>query len=303
MQWSSSIKGFKAYLSLEKGLSKNSIDAYLRDINLLRSFIDPENSHISPDRTQTEQIREFLKALNENEINVRSQARILSGIRAFYKYLLIENLVSEDPTELIDAPKLSRKIPDYLTLEEINAIIAEIDMSLPAGQRDRAILELLYGGGLRVTEVCDLKISGLYFNEGIIKVLGKGSKERLVPINPEAIKHIELYRTAVRVHWKIKESARDILFLNQRGGPLSRVSIFTMVKKLSADAGISKKVSPHTFRHSFATHLVENGADLRAVQEILGHQSITTTEIYTHMDKSFIRQNILKYHPRNKRMD
>lgn len=301
MQWSSSIKGFKAYLRLEKALSKNSIDAYLRDVTLLKEFIDPENSAITPIHLKTEHIRDFLKALNQNEINIRSQARILSGIRAFYKYLLIEELIADDPTELIDAPKISRKIPDFLSLEEVNAIIAEIDMSLPAGQRDRAIMELLYGGGLRVSEVCALKVSGLFFNDGIIKVFGKGSKERLIPINEEAIKHIELYRTEVRVHWKIKEEARDILFLNQRGSGLSRISIFNLVKKLTADAGIKKKVSPHTFRHSFATHLVENGADLRAVQEILGHESITTTEIYTHLDKRFIRKNILKYHPRNNR--
>jgi len=301
MQWNSSIKGFKAFLILERALSKNSVEAYLRDVRLLKDFIDPEKSAITPASLTTDEIRDFLKSLNESEINIRSQARILSGIRAFYKYLLIEELIADDPTELIEAPKISRKIPDFLSLEEVNAIIAEVDMSLPAGQRDRAILELLYGGGLRVSEVTDLKISGLFFSDGVIKVFGKGNKERLVPINQEAIKHIELYRTEVRTHWKVKEEARDILFLNQRGSGLSRVSIFNLVKKLTADAGIKKKVSPHTFRHSFATHLVENGADLRAVQEILGHQSITTTEIYTHLDKRFIRQNILKYHPRNNR--
>lgn len=300
MSWQNYIKGFKAYLKLEKGLSPHSIEAYLRDVSKLHEYIHLSNAEKLPKEVTKEDLNQFLMVLNELGIHQRSQARLLSGLRTFYTYLLLEDLVENDPTELIDSPKLPKTIPDYLTVEEINLIVAQIDMSRPDGQRNRAMFETLYGCGLRVSELVNLTLTNLFLNEGFIKVLGKGDKERLVPIDPASIKHINSYKNLVRVHQKIQTGEEDLLFLNRRGKRLSRQYVFMALKDLVTLAGIEKKVSPHTFRHSFATHLVEGGASLRAVQEMLGHQSITTTEIYTHLDRDYLRQSIIEFHPRYK---
>lgn len=300
MNWQSYIKGFKAYLKLEKGLSVHSIEAYLRDVGKLHEYIHLSDADKLPQAVSTEDLSQFLVVLNELGIHQRSQARLLSGLRTFYKYLLLEDIVENDPTELIDSPKLPRTIPDYLTVEEINLILAQIDMSRSDGQRNRAMFETLYGCGLRVSELVNLALTNLFLEEGFIKVLGKGDKERLVPIDPASIKHIKNYKNLVRVHQDIQPGEEDLLFLNRRGKRLSRQYVFMALKDLVAKAGIDKKVSPHTFRHSFATHLVEGGASLRAVQEMLGHQSITTTEIYTHLDRDYLRQSIIEFHPRYK---
>lgn len=300
MNWQSYIKGFKAYLKLEKGLSVHSIEAYLRDVGKLHEYIHLSDADKLPEAVSSEDLTQFLVVLNELGIHQRSQARLLSGLRTFYKYLLLEDIVENDPTELIDSPKLPRTIPDYLTVEEINLILAQIDMSRSDGQRNRAMFETLYGCGLRVSELVNLALTNLFLEEGFIKVLGKGDKERLVPIDPASIKHIKNYKNLVRVHQDIQPGEEDLLFLNRRGKRLSRQYVFMALKDLVAKAGIDKKVSPHTFRHSFATHLVEGGASLRAVQEMLGHQSITTTEIYTHLDRDYLRQSIIEFHPRYK---
>jgi len=300
LNWQSHINGFSAFLKLEKGLSVNSIEAYLRDVGKLQEYIQLSKTNKSPAEISPEDLNQFLVTLNELGIHQRSQARLLSGLRTFYKYLLLEDIVESDPTELIDSPKLPRTIPDFLTVEEINLILAQIDMSRPDGQRNRAMFETLYGCGLRVTELVNLTLTNLFLEEGFIKVLGKGDKERLVPIDPASIKHIKTYKNLVRVHQDIQLGEEDLLFLNRRGKRLSRQYVFMALKDLVALAGIDKKVSPHTFRHSFATHLVEGGASLRAVQEMLGHQSITTTEIYTHLDRDYLRQSIIEFHPRYK---
>lgn len=298
MDWHSTQKGFKAYLQLERSLSSNSIAAYLHDVELLRQFFEIRDISILPAMVTHSHLQDFILFINELGMGDHSQARILSGIRAFYKYLLMEEMLDHDPTTLIEGPKLKRKLPDVLHLEEINRMMAAIDLSKPDGVRNRAILETLYGCGLRVTELAELKISNLYFEVGFIKVTGKGNKERLVPVGKEAIKHINFYRQGIRSNLNIKPGHEDILFLNRRGHSLSRVFIFMIIKSLAKEAGIAKSVSPHTFRHSFATHLVEGGADLRAVQEMLGHESIITTEIYTHLDSDFLRQTLQQFHPR-----
>lgn len=301
MNWNSWIKGFEAYLLLERSMSSNSIEAYKRDISKLEKYIQTLSEEIDPTQLTQDHITQFIIDINEVGIGARSQARIISGIKAFYKYLLIEDVIDNDPTELIEGPRLSQKIPEVLTYEEIEQILNAIDMSKAEGHRNKAILETFYASGLRVSELLGLRISLFYPSEGYIKVIGKGNKERIVPIGEDAIKFINLYIKHVRsVVNNIHKDHEDILFLNRRGKSLSRVMIFNIVKDAVSRTDISKNVSPHTFRHSFATHLVEGGANLRAVQQMLGHESITTTEIYTHLDTSYLRDTILKYHPNNK---
>lgn len=298
MSWQSYIKGFSSYLKLEKSLSSNSNEAYVHDIEKLFTFLNNNALNVSPEKISLEHLQDFIKWINEEGMSARSQARIISGIKAFYKYLLLENLVTDDPTELLQAPKIGRKLPDFLAVHEIDAMLSAIDLSKPEGQRNRAMLETMYSSGLRVTELISLKKSSSFLDIGFLKIHGKGNKERLVPIGDSAIKHIKIYEEAMRVHLKIKAGQEDFLFLNKRGSKLSRIMVFMIIKELAERAGIKKKISPHTFRHSFATHLLEGGADLRAVQEMLGHESITTTEIYTHLDRDYLRQAIMQFHPR-----
>lgn len=301
MNWTHSIKGFIAYLRLERSLSAHSIEAYHRDIQKMKSFALHQLKIGSPTEIYLEHLEQFVASLQSIGIGARSQARIISGIRAFYKYLLLEDLIEDDPSELLEGPKMAQKIPDVLSIEEVSAIINAIDLSKPEGHRNRAMLETLYACGLRVSELTQLKISNIHEDAGIIKVIGKNDKERLIPIGQDALKQIQFYIEGTRNPMNnIKETFRDTLFLNRRGSGLSRVMVFNIIKKATADAGIKKNVSPHTFRHSFATHLVEGGADLKAVQDMLGHESITTTEIYTHLNTEYLRTTIMKYHPRNK---
>lgn len=295
--WSAYKKGYKAYLQLEKSLSANSVEAYLRDVEKLTSFLESKGNTAAPANLQLKDLQEFAKWIGELGMTATSQARIVSGIRSFYKYLLTEQLITQDPTELLEAPKTRRALPDVLSFEEIEQLISELDLSTPEGGRNKAILETMYSCGLRVSEVIGLKISCLYLDVGFIRVIGKGNKERLIPIGSDAIKHIRTYKEQIRVHQPITPGFEDILFLNKRGKALSRVMIFYIIRDLAAKAGIEKNISPHTFRHSFATHLVEGGADLRAVQEMLGHESITTTEIYTHLDRDFLRSTLQQFHP------
>jgi integrase/recombinase XerD len=299
MQWDSEIQDFKNFLKLERGLSENSIEAYLRDITKLKEYCLGEESSLDIEKVTAATLTSFLVTLNQFGLSAHSQARIISGIKAFYKFLIIEKRVSDDPTLLIDAPRLGRKLPDTLDLHEIDALIASIDHAKLEGPRNRAIIEVLYSSGLRVSELTNLKLSNLFLETGFLRVVGKGNKERLVPIGSEAIKYVNIYLKEVRAQQKVKKGEEDIVFLNRNGSRLSRVMIFTIIKNITARAGLKKKVSPHTFRHSFATHLIEGGADLRAVQEMLGHESITTTEIYTHLDKSYLKQIIEEYHPRS----
>jgi integrase/recombinase XerD len=299
MNWKLHLQGFKSFLQLERSLSPNSVAAYLGDVDKLMQFLELSGINHQPQDLTLEHLQSFLKYIHEIGMSAQSQARIISGIKAFYKYLLMEDLLRSDPTALLEAPRLGRKLPDTLSLREINAIIAAIDLSKPEGQRNKAMLETLYSCGLRVSELVGLKISNLFLNDEFLKVTGKGDKERLVPVGSVAIKQIKIYREEVRVHIRPKKEAEDILFLNQRGGALSRVMVFLIIKDLAARAGIKKSISPHTFRHSFATHLIEGGADLRAVQEMLGHESITTTEIYTHLDRDYLRSAIAQFHPRS----
>ena len=297
MSWENSIKEFKYYLKVERSLADNSVNAYIRDIRKLADFcskIKVDELNIS-----VNEIREFIADLNSKNISARSQARIISGVKAFFKYLIIEDYITNDPTMLIENPKIGLKLPEVLSVGEIELIISSIDLSNKQGERNRAILETLYSCGLRVTELINLKISNINFKEGYIKVIGKGDKERLTPIGSNALKYISIYVSEVRIHQKISKNHEDFVFLNNRGSKLSRVMIFTLIKKIVDKVGIKKKVSPHTFRHSFATHLIEGGADLRAVQEMLGHESITTTEIYTHLDRDYLRSNIMQFHPRS----
>ena len=301
MNWSPTIKGFKAYLQLEKSLAKNSVEAYIADVEKLFQYLDMSEIHLSPEKVTQKHVESFLKWVSEIGLNARSQSRIISGIKAFYNYLLLEEIIAVSPVELIETPKIGRKLPEVLTIEEIDKIIAVIDLSTPEGLRNKAILETLYSCGLRVSELIGLQISHLLLDEGFVRVVGKGDKERITPIGGAAVKHITIYIEHVRNHLpKIDKTSEDILFLNRRGKQLTRVMIFTIIKNLTQQAGINKTVSPHTFRHSFATHLVDGGADLRAVQEMLGHESITTTEIYTHLDSDYLRQSILDFHPRGK---
>lgn len=296
MNWESYIRGFTNYLRLERSLSVNSPEAYKDDAEKLSQF--GHSSGKSAEAITAEDLRVFLKWVNQLGMSAGSQARILSGIRAFYKYLLIENIVSSDPTALIENPRIGRKLPVFLTVEEVNRMIDSIDLSKPEGTRNKAILETLYSSGLRVSELTGLRLSQTFLDIGLLKITGKGNKERIVPIGGSAVKHIRLYLDNWRNHVRIKAGQDDYLFLNNRGSRISRVMIFYIIKNQLKITGIKKKVSPHTFRHSFATHLVEGGADLRAVQAMLGHESITTTEIYTHLDSEYLRSNILMHHPR-----
>lgn len=299
MDWKSSIAGFKAYLKLEKSLSPNSIDAYLRDIEKLVQYLEVSELSLSPEKVELQHLRDMMQWVTEIGLSATSQARIISGIKAFYKYMVYEDMIKTDPGELLEAPKTGRKLPEVLSVEEINNLIAAIDLSTAEGERNRAMLETLYSCGLRVSELTNLLISNLYIEDGFVKVTGKGNKERLVPIARSAAKYIEIYKNEVRCHIPVKKGYEDTLFLNRRGAGLTRVMVFTIIRQLSQRAGIKKSISPHTFRHSFATHLIEGGADLRAVQEMLGHESITTTEIYTHLDREFLRDAIIRFHPRS----
>ncbi len=295
--WDGYKKGFKAYLQLEKSLSDNSVQAYLQDIDKLTQYILAGKTPKSPEEIELSDLEKFVKWVSELGMTPASQSRIISGIRSFYKYCLQEQIVNKDPTALLEAPKLKKSLPDILSFNEIENIIAQIDVSTPEGARNKAIIETLYSCGLRVTELVNLKLSCLYFDVGFIRIIGKGDKERLVPVGSSAIKYINLYKNNIRVQIPVKPGNEDALFLNRRGRKLSRVMIFLIIKELAKLAGISKQISPHTFRHSFATHLVEGGADLRAVQEMLGHESITTTEIYTHLDREYLRDTLQQYHP------
>jgi integrase/recombinase XerD len=297
--WNSYINGFKAYLQLEKSLSANSIEAYLHDVAKVTQFLEVQGLDLGPDKLELHHLQSFLKWITELGMSARTQARVISGLKAFYHYLLLENIVQADPTELLESPKIGLRLPVTLNVHEIDQLIGKLDLSKPEEQRNKAMLETLYGCGLRVSELVNLKISNLFFKDGFIKVTGKGNKERLVPIGSIAQSEISYYISNLRPHVQVKKGNEDILFLNRRGSALSREMIFMIIKRLAVMAGIKKRISPHTFRHSFATDLVENGADLRAVQEMLGHESITTTEIYTHLDRDYLRSTIIQYHPRN----
>jgi integrase/recombinase XerD len=299
VQWASIIKGFQAYLKLERSVSANTSAAYLRDVALLESFLESELGGKSLNQVDFSDLKEFIAWIHGRGMSASSQARILSGIKTFFHFLVLEGLLSDNPTTLLESPKLSRKLPDTLSIHEINSLIDALDLSKPEGMRNKAILEMLYGCGLRVSEVVDLKISNLFLDIELVKILGKGNKERLVPIGSEAAKFLQIWLQEVRVHLKIKPGQEDLVFLNNRGSSLSRVMVFLIIKGLATKIGLKKTISPHTFRHSFATHLLEGGADLRAVQEMLGHESITTTEIYTHLDREYLKSTILQYHPRS----
>jgi integrase/recombinase XerD len=299
MDWEGVISGFRGFLKLEKGLAENSIQAYLADLGKLRQYLDIQQMDRTPAELDQEDLSGFLQWIGELGLSARSQARILSGLKAFFRYLLLEDLIDKDPTALLEGPRLGRKLPEVLTVNEIDRMLEKIDLSKPEGRRNKAMLETLYSCGLRVSELVGLKLSGIFRAEGFIRVIGKGDKERLVPFSPSALREIDLYLPD-RNSLVIQPGHEDILFLNRRGRMLSRHMVFTIIRELAQAAGIKKTVSPHTFRHSFATHLVEGGADLRAVQEMLGHESITTTEIYTHLDRSYLRETIISYHPRSK---
>ena len=301
MNWEIYIKGFKSYIKLERSLSLNTVEAYISDIEKLYQYIDLFKLELTPTSVELKHLEDFIKFINGFGLSANSQARIISGIKAFYKYLLMEDIIDQSPAELLDAPRIGRKLPDVLSLEEINNLIHTIDLSSNLGQRNKAIIETMYSCGLRVSELINLKISCLYFKEDFIKITGKGNKERLVPIGDEAQKFINIYLNEIRVHSTIKKGNEDFVFLNRRGSKLTRVMIFYIIKDLCEKLGLEKKISPHTFRHSFATHLIEGGADIRAVQEMLGHASITTTEIYTHLNREYLRDVILMFHPRYNR--
>lgn len=297
MKWANAIQDYQHYLRLERGLSDNSISSYTLDVEKFIAFISTFENPISPLDIQQEEVQQFIYSIS-SKVNARSQARIISGLKSFFNYLVFEGYRETNPLEIIETPRMGRKLPDSLSTKEIDSLISAIDLSQPEGERNRAILETLYSCGLRVTELVDLRLSDLFFEEGFIRVTGKGNKQRFVPISGNTVKYINLYRTEIRPHIPIKPEAEDTLFLNRRGGKLSRAMIFTVVKRLAVEAGIEKNVSPHTFRHSFATHLLQNGADLRAIQQMLGHESITTTEIYVHTDRSHLKKVIESFHPR-----
>ncbi|MEO5910390.1 MAG: site-specific tyrosine recombinase XerD [Pelobium sp.] len=299
MDWLTAKKGFKNYLKLERSLSSNSIAAYLRDIDKITQFLEVEGKISTPIQITAKDLKDLIEWVNELGMLATSQARLISGIKAFYKYLILEDYLKSDPSELIEAPKTRRKLPDVLTVNEIEALISALDLSKPENIRNKAMLEVLYGSGLRVSELTELKISNYFPEVEFVKITGKGNKERLVPVGSSAIKHIAIYKDTVRSHIAIKKGNEDFLFLNRRGTKLSRVMVFMLIKDLALKIGLTKNISPHTFRHSFATHLIEGGADLRAVQEMLGHESITTTEIYTHLDRDFLKQTIQAFHPRS----
>ena len=299
MHWQRAILGFRSYLQLERSLSANTVEAYLHDIDHLRSFSESAFGIASPTDLNSAQLKKFVQQIAEIGLSASTQSRMVSGIRSFYKYLLLEDRIGLDPSELLESPRIGRKLPDTLSREDIISMIDSVDLSKPEGERNRTILETLYSSGLRVSELTELKISNIYFNDGFMRILGKGSKERLVPLGGIASKRILEYLKNIRVDTDIQKGAEDFVFLNRRGRPLSRVMIFNIVKEAAIMAGIKKNISPHTLRHSFATHLIEGGADLRAVQEMLGHESITTTEIYTHLDRDYLRSNIIQFHPRS----
>lgn len=298
MNWELRLKEYKGFLLIEKSLSQNSVEAYLRDMQKLLQFLELKKIKIAPEKITYDLLREFIAWLNELGVSERTQARIISGIKGFYKFLLMEDYIENDPTSLLEAPRIGRKLPEVLSIFEIDKLVSSIDLSKPEGHRNKAIIETLYSCGLRVSELINLKLSNMYFQDGFIRVEGKGDKERLVPIGEKAIKEISFYTVNYRNHLVIKKEAEDIVFLNRRGNKLTRIMIFTIIKDLTVLSGIQKNVSPHTLRHSFATHLIEGGADLRAVQEMLGHESILTTEIYTHLDREYLRDTILRHHPR-----
>jgi integrase/recombinase XerD len=300
MDWQSASKGFKQYLMLEKSLSPNSIEAYLHDITKFKNYLLSIDDQTGPINIEYNQLLGFINALNSIGISSTSQARIISGLRAFYKYLNLEDVITNNPTEFLELPKLARKLPEILFAEDIENMLKQIDMTKPMAHRDKAIIDTLYSCGLRVSELINMNISDVYVQDEFIRVRGKGNKERLVPIGKYALKALNIYIQEVRVHLTIKSKFSDTIFLNQKGGMLSRISVFNLIKLLAHKAHIKKTVSPHTFRHSFATSLVEGGADLRAVQQMLGHESITTTEIYTHIDRKFLKETIALYHPRAK---
>jgi len=298
MNWKQALTDYIHYLKLERGLAANSIDSYRRDIRKLVDFMEDSKAAVSPLEIDRSVLEAFVHHIAES-LQPRSQARIISGLRGFFDYLVLEQYRKDNPMELIEAPKLGRKLPDTLSPEEMISLISSVDRSTPEGERNRAILETLYGCGLRVSELLHLKLSDLFFEEGFIKVRGKGNKERFVPVGPVTRKYISLYRDEIRVHWSPGKGYEEVLFLNRRGRRLSRAMIFTIVKRQAELAGIRKKVSPHTFRHSFATHLLQNGADIRAIQQMLGHESITTTEVYMHVDRQHLSEVVNTYHPRN----
>ncbi len=298
MQWKAALTDFRTHLKLERSLSARTVEAYLHDVEKLGEYATASIPPIAPETLQLEDLQGFLVQQAKAGLMATSQARLLSAVRGFFKFMRIERHISDDPSALLESPRTARHLPVFLSVEEIDAMVQAIHMGRPLAHRDRAMLETLYGCGLRVSELCGLRISRLHFPDGFIRVVGKGDKERLVPISPEAMRQIDIYRNEERVHQAVQPKAEDILFLNTRGNGLSRVWVFKLVKALAEKAGITKTISPHTFRHSFATHLVEGGADLRAVQEMLGHASITTTEIYTHLDREYLRSNIMQFHPR-----
>ncbi|WP_374164638.1 site-specific tyrosine recombinase XerD [Arcticibacter sp. MXS-1] len=295
--WNSAITGFTTYLKLERSLSSNTVEAYLRDVEKLEQYCEILGR--SPETVSTQDLKDFIKWINELGMLAPTQARVLSGIKSFFRYLLLEGRREDDPSSLLESPRMSRKLPDTLSIHDIQSLIDAIDLSKPEGIRNKAILEVLYGCGLRVSELTNLKLSNLYLDIEFIKVTGKGDKERLVPIGSEAVRHLKIYLEEVRVHLDIKHGNQDFVFLNRRGTALSRVMVFLIIKDLAEKIGLKKKISPHTFRHSFATHLIEGGADLRAVQDMLGHESILTTEIYTHLDRDYLKEVITHYHPRS----
>jgi len=299
MNTQSYLKGFSAYLKLERSLSGNSIEAYLNDVDKLVQYYLFIDKNLSLNDVTLTDLRAFITWLNEVGMQANTQARVISGIKAFFAYLMQENIVDDDPTAMLEAPKVSRKLPDTLNIHEINDLIDAIDASKPEGMRNKAIIEMLYGCGLRVTELVELRLSNIYAETEFIKVVGKGNKERLVPIGSVALKLLDIYTTQIRVHLNIKKGQEDFIFLNRSGSRLSRISVFNLIKSLAEKTGIHKSISPHTLRHSFATHLIEGGADLRAVQEMLGHASITTTEIYTHLDRDYLKSVIMQFHPRS----
>ncbi|MGN6603242.1 MAG: site-specific tyrosine recombinase XerD [Ginsengibacter sp.] len=295
--WEVYKKGFKAYLQLEKSLSENSVEAYIHDIEKLTQFLSLHKVEKAPKQIELSDLEEFVKWINQLGMTPTSQARIISGLRSFYKFCLQEHISETDPTTLLEAPRIGKHLPDTLSYHEIEKLISTLDVCKPEGTRNKAILETLYSCGLRVSELVNLKLSCLYFDAGYVRITGKGDKERLVPIGSVAIKYITIYLENIRVHLTVKPGNEDFVFLNKRGSKLSRVMIFMIIKEAAKNAGITKSISPHTFRHSFATHLVEGGADLRAVQEMLGHESITTTEIYTHLDREYLRDTLQQFHP------
>ncbi len=299
MKWETAILNFKTYLTLEKSLSQNSIDAYINDINKLIKYLEDQNQNVLPTKVEFEHLKNFVAWINDQGTSPRTQARVISGIKSFFKFLLLEGIIDRNPTSLLEAPKVGRKLPSILTVDEIDMLVNAIDSNKAEAQRNRAILETLYSCGLRVSELINLKVSNLHFRMGFIKIDGKGNKERLIPVSENAKREIKLYMKNYRSKLKLDTEFEDVLFLNRRGQKLSRVMIFTIIKNLAKKVNLKKSISPHTFRHSFASHLVEGGADLRAVQEMLGHESILTTEIYTHLDRDYLKDTIKHFHPRS----